>query len=67
MDINVCFWHPTKNRVEVRYLDSMFLGHTAARNLLHNFNLATSKLIAPNMIQVSMDGPNMIGHFIIFF
>ena len=59
MDINVRFWHPTKNRVEVRYLDSMFLSHTAARNLLHNFNLATSKLSAPNMIQVSMDGPNV--------
>ena len=59
MDINVRFWHPTKNRVEVWYLDSMFLGHTAARNLLHNFNLATSKLSAPNMIQVSMDGPNV--------
>ena len=59
MNISVPFWHPTKNRVEVRYLDSMFLGHTAARNLLHNFNLATSKRSAPNMIQVSMDGPNV--------
>ena len=37
----------------------MFLGHTAARNLLRNFNLATSKLSAPNMFQVSMEGPNV--------
>ena len=59
MDIIVRFWDTEKNKVLSRYLNSQFLGHTRAADLLQKFNEALGKLNLANLFQVSMDGPNM--------
>ena len=58
MDIIVRFWDKKKNKVSSRYLNSQFLGHTRAADLLQKFREALGKLNLANLIQVSMDGPN---------
>jgi hypothetical protein len=61
MDIVVRFWDEARNAVATRYLTSAFLGHATADDLLHTFTsaLAAQNLNLKNMIQVSMDGPNV--------
>ena len=56
MDIIVRFWDKKKNKVSSRYLNSQFLGHTRAADLLQKFSEALGKLNLANLIQVSMDG-----------
>ena len=58
MDLIVRFWDKEKNKVSSRYLNSQFLGHTRAADLLQKFSEALGKLNLANLIQVSMDGPN---------
>ena len=55
MDIIVRFWDKEKNKVSSRYLNSQFLGHTRAADLLQKFREALGKLNLANLIQVSMD------------
>ena len=60
LDIHIRFW--IDNRVVTRYLTSEFLGKSTAIDLLQCFkNLDSSPniLTLNNMIQVSMDGPNV--------
>ena len=45
--------------VKSRYLSSGFLGHTAAKDLKRAFEECTEKLDLKNLIQVSMDVPNV--------
>ena len=45
--------------VKCRYLSSGFLGHTTAKDLKRAFEECTEKLDLKNLIQVSMDGPNV--------
>ena len=45
--------------VKSRYLSSGFLGHTTAKDLKRAFEECTEKLDLKNLIQVSMDGPNI--------
>ena len=45
--------------VKSRYLSSEFLGHTTAKDLKRAFEECTEKLALKNLIQVSMDGPNI--------
>ena len=45
--------------VKSRYLSSGFLGHTTAKDLKRAFEECTEKLDLKNLIQVSMDGPNV--------
>ena len=40
MDLIVRFWDNQKNRIVTRYLDSQFLGHTRAADLLERFKFA---------------------------
>ena len=46
-----------KNKVESRYLTSLFLGCTTAKDL-KKFEEATEQLDLKKLIQISMDGPN---------
>ena len=55
MDIVVTFWDKLNSNMEVRYLTSIFLGHTRADDLLKAFQEATSKLELDKILQVSMD------------
>lgn len=59
MDIVVRFWG--ENEVKTRFLTSCFLGHATAHDLLMNFISALKEqgLNLKNMMQVSMDGPNV--------
>ena len=45
--------------VKNRYLSSGVLGHTTAKDLKRAFEECTEKLDLKNLIQVSMDGPNV--------
>ena len=45
--------------VKRRYLSSGFLGHTTAKDLKRAFEECIEKLDLKNLIQVSMDGPNI--------
>ena len=45
--------------VKSRYLSSGFLGHTTAKDLKRTSEECTEKLDLKNLIQVSMDGPNL--------
>lgn len=59
MDFHVRYW--TNDKVITRYLGSVFMGHGKASDLLEHFLKGIEKLmpIIRNMLQVSMDGPNV--------
>ena len=50
IDLIVRFWDNNKKRVEVRYFDSGFLGHTGAKQLLEKFHELTEKLVPTRLI-----------------
>ena len=59
-DVHICFFNEEKKEVSMRYLKSAFLHHSTARDLLKEFQTITSELdVRHNLIQISMDGPNM--------
>ena len=56
MDFTVRYFK--NNKVESRYLTSLFLGHTTAKDL-KKFEEATEQLDMKKLLQISMDGPNV--------
>ena len=44
------------DKVESRYLTSLFLGHTTAKDLKKKFEEATEQLDLKKLIQISVDG-----------
>ena len=64
MDLIVRFWDNNKKKVQVRYFDSGFLGHTGAKQLIEIFYELTEKLIPTRLIQISMDRPNVSWKFL---
>ena len=63
MDIVLWFWNHEKEKVDVRYWDSRFLGHAAHKDLLEHFNSALEEIDLSKIIQVSMDGPSVNWRF----
>lgn len=59
MDIAVAFWNKKSNEVEMHYFSSAFLGHSAARDLCTAFQNELKEVDLNNMLQVSIDGPNV--------
>lgn len=59
MDLVLRFWDNVINKVQVRYWDSMFLGHATAADLLKKINEGLAGLNLSKQIQLSMDGPNV--------
>ena len=57
MDITVIFWDV--NRVQVRYWDSSFMGHTTANDLLQHFTNTPKPINHSSIIHLSMDGPSV--------
>ena len=54
-DAYVCFWSCSKNQICVGCLDSKFMGHATANDLLENFSDVINNVDGGNrMIQVSM-------------
>ena len=57
MDFTVRYFKD--GEIKSRYLSSGFSGHTTAKDLKRAFEVCTEKLDLKNLIQVSMDGPNI--------
>ena len=57
MDFTVRYFK--NDKVESRYLTSLFPGHTTAKDLKKKFEEATEQLDLKKLIQISMDGPNV--------
>jgi hypothetical protein len=57
LDLHIRMWHHDK--VHTRYLNSEFVGHGAAVDLLEHFKASTSDLNRTGLLQVSMDGPSV--------
>ena len=59
MDLMVRYWDVNNSKVQVRYWDSTFLGHSAANDLLQHFNDSVESINPSKIIHVSMDGPTV--------
>ena len=59
MDLVLRFWDTCKNKFQVRYWDSMFLGYAAAADSLKKINDRLAGLDLSKQIQLWMDGPNV--------
>jgi len=59
LDVHIRYWNDIKKEVCVRYFTSVFLGHTNAVELLKALKEAIKFLNFRNIIQISMDGPNV--------
>jgi hypothetical protein len=57
MDIFVRLWDCNINRVQTRYFNSQFLGHTRASDIVSNFKTGIGSLNYSNLLQILMDGP----------
>lgn len=59
MDIHVRYWEGDK--VVTRYFGSQFLGHATANDMVKHFedSVVNSGLPICNLVQISMDGPNV--------
>ena len=53
------FWDTYKNKVQVRYLDSLFLGHATAADLRKKVDDGLAGLDLSKQIQLAMDGTNV--------
>ena len=59
MDFVIRFWDSADDKVAVRYLGSEFLEYATAADLLKHFNHGIAQPDPKNLLQVSMDGPNV--------
>ena len=59
MDICLHFWNETTNKVQDRYWNSEFLGHTTHQDLYDALQERLKSFDMGKMVQLSMDGPNV--------
>lgn len=59
MDVFIRYFDNKSNKVFTRYYGSSFLGHAKADDLVENFYKVLKELPKENMLQISMDGPNV--------
>ena len=59
MDICLRFWNDETNKVEDRYWDSEFLGHTTHQDLHDSLQEWLKLFDMEKMVQLLMDRPNM--------
>ena len=64
MDIVIKFWDSSMNKGCSRYLSSSFMGHSTAEDTINNFLETSSETKSCNLVQVSMDGPNVNWSFL---
>ena len=53
MDLMVRYWDVNNSKVQVRYWDSTFLGHSAANDLLQHFNDSVESINPSKIIRVN--------------
>ena len=56
MDLVLRYWDNIENKIQVHYLNSMFMGHGSASDLLAKFNEGLKGIDLTKLIQVSLDG-----------
>ena len=59
MDFVVWYWDNVKNEVSVHDLNSKFLGHAAALDIIYEFNEGIIELNKGQLLQMSMDGASV--------
>ena len=59
MDIVIRFWDNLSNKVQVRFWNSMFFGHSTSTDLLKHFADVLSGFDLPKNLQISVDDPNV--------
>ena len=60
MDVHVFYFHEGKQQVVRSCIGSHFLGHADAEETFQSIQAVHGKLDLPhNLLQISMDGPNM--------
>lgn len=59
MDVHARHFNEKTERVETRYFTSAFLDRAKADDLVVHFRKSMEDLPAQNLLQVSMDGPNV--------
>ena len=64
MDLVIRFWDGSVNQVTSRYLSSSCKGHSTAQDILERFLEVSNELKLCNLIQISMDGPNVNWSFL---
>lgn len=57
LDVHVRLWDGPE--VKTKYIGSEFLGHSTAKDVVEKLNHLLSELGIRNLIQISMDGPNV--------
>ena len=57
MDFHIRLWDDCE--ISTRFFDSAFMGHATADDMVNVFNKSTSTLQMRNLLQLSMDGPNV--------
>ena len=59
MDIVIRCWESSMDKVCSQYLSSPFMGHSTTEDIMNNILEASSEIKLCNLVQVSMDGPNV--------
>ena len=59
MNLHIRSWNNNLNLVKSRYFDSQFLVHPTAKNLLESMITSLATINSINLMQLSMDGPNV--------
>ena len=59
LDVHVRYWSSENDRVESRYLTSLFIGHGRTDDILTHFDEATKDLDPVKTWNIGMDGPNV--------
>ena len=60
MDVHIIYFDETTNRVKKVYLNFQFMVHATVSDMMENFKKAHNGLdIISNLVQLSMDGPNV--------
>ena len=65
MDLMIRFWDEQQNQIQTRYYTSQFLGHATSEDMVDHFSKSVleSGLKISNLVQVSINGPNVIWKF----
>lgn len=57
LDLHIRYWDAKEEKVNTRYLTSVFMGHATAYDVFSAFQTGVQKLNLTKLLQVSMDGP----------
>ena len=66
MDLHIRYWNSKTDRVNIHYLNSSFMGKSAAIDVLEHFNSCVESIEKHKILQVFSDGPNVNLSFLKF-